>query len=61
MTKQEVIKETYCRLYTARCCKPIGGRKTREEDWLESIIRILTDMPEGEDIVFDLDFLNHMS
>lgn len=60
MTKNEVIKETYCRLYTARCCKPIGGRKTREEDWLESILKLLLDIPEGGEIYVDLDTLHNL-
>lgn len=57
MTKNEIIKETLTRLFVARSCKPLGGNKTREEDWLESILRILLDIPEDQEILVDLDSL----
>ena len=57
MTKNEVIKETLTRLFVARSCKPFGGNKTREEDWLESILHILMDIPEDEEILVDVDIL----
>lgn len=58
MKKNEVIKETLTRLFIARQCKPIGGKKTREEEWLESILRILMDIPEDQEILVDIDTLN---
>ena len=58
MTKNEVIKETLTRLFVSRQCKPIGGKKTREEEWLESILRILMDIPEDKEILVDLDTLH---
>ena len=57
MTKSQVLKETLTRLFIARQCKPFGGNKTREEDWLESIIRILMNLPEDQEILVDLDDL----
>lgn len=57
MTKNEIIKETLTRLFIARSCKPLGGNKTREEEWLESILRILLDIPEDQEILVDLDSL----
>ena len=57
MTKSQVLKETLTRLFLARQCKPLGGNKTREEDWLESIIRILMNLPEDQEILVDLDDL----
>lgn len=57
MNKNEVIKETLTRLFVARSCKPFGGNKTREEEWLESILRILMDLPEEQEILVDLDTL----
>jgi len=61
MTKNEVIKETLTRLFVARQCKPIGGKKTREEDWLESILRILMDIPDDKEILVDLDTLQSLN
>ncbi len=60
MTKNEIIKETLTRLFVARSCKPLGGNKTREEDWLESILRILLDIPEDQEILVDLDSLRSL-
>lgn len=60
MNKNAVIKETLNRLFLARQCKPIGGHKTREEDWLESILRILMDLPEDQEILVDLDTLQNL-
>ena len=57
MNKNEVIKETLTRLFVARSCKPFGGNKTREEEWLESIIHILMDIPEDKKILVDVDIL----
>lgn len=56
MTKNEVIKETLTRLFIARQCSP-SGNKTREEDWLESILRLLMDIPEDKEILVDVDIL----
>ena len=60
MTKTEVIKETLTRLFITRQCKPMGGNKTREEEWLESILRILMDIPEDQDILVDIDDLKSL-
>jgi len=60
MNKNAVIKETLTRLFVSRQCKPEGGRKTREEDWLESILRILLDLPEDQEILVDLDTLQNL-
>ena len=60
MTKNEIIKETLTRLFVARSCKPLGGNKTREEEWLESILRILLDIPEDQEILVDLDSLRSL-
>ena len=60
MNKNEVIKETLTRLFVARSCKPFGGKKTREEEWLESIIHILMDIPEDKEILVDIDTLNNL-
>jgi hypothetical protein len=57
MNKNEVIKETLTRLFVARSCKPLGGNKTREEEWLESILRILMDIPDDREILVDIDTL----
>ena len=60
MNKNEVIKETLTRLFISRECKPMGGKKTREEEWLESILRILMDIPEDQEILVDVDTLKSM-
>ena len=60
MTKNEIIKETLTRLFVTRSCKPLGGNKTREEEWLESILRILLDIPEDQEILVDLDSLRSL-
>ena len=60
MNKNEVIKETLTRLFVSRQCKPVGGHKTREEDWLESILRILMDLPEDTEILVDVDILQNL-
>lgn len=60
MSKNEVIKETLTRLFVARSCKPFGGNKTREEEWLESILRILMDLPEDTEILVDVDILQNL-
>jgi len=60
MNKNEVIKETFTRLFVARSCKPLGGKKTREEEWLESILRILMDIPDDKEILVDIDTLNNL-
>ena len=60
MSKNEIIKETLTRLFVARSCKPFGGNKTREEEWLEGILRILMDIPEDQEILVDIDTLNNL-
>lgn len=60
MTKNEVIKETLTRLFVTRSCTPPGGKKTREEEWLESILRILMDIPEDQEILVDVDTLTNL-
>lgn len=60
MSKNEVIKETLTRLFIARQCKLVGGNKTREEEWLESILRILMDLPEDTEILVDVDILQNL-
>lgn len=60
MNKNEVIKETLTRLFISRECKPMGGKKTREEEWLESILRILMDIPEDQEILVDVGTLKSM-
>lgn len=55
MTKDKVLLETLSRLYLARSCKPEGGNKTREEDWLESLVRILLDFPADADVEIPVD------
>ena len=60
MNKNEVIKETLTRLFVARSCKPINGKKTREEEWLESILRILMNIPDDKEILVDIDILHNL-
>lgn len=60
MNKNAVIKETLNRLFLVRQCRLVGGNKTREEDWLESILRILMDLPEDQEILVDLDTLQNL-
>jgi len=55
MNKNEVIKETLTRLFIIR---KNTQHKTREEIWLESILRILLDIPEDKEILVDLDTLD---
>ena len=55
MTKNEVIKETLNRLFI---CRASTNHRTREEDWLESILRILIGIPEDQEILVDLDILS---
>ena len=61
MTKGQVLRETLSRLYAARSCKPEGGNKTREEDWLESIVRILINFSADDpvEIPVTLELLQH--
>ena len=54
MTKNEIIRETLNRLFIIR---QTTNHKTREEDWLESILRILLDIPESQEILVDLNTL----
>ena len=55
MTKNEVIKETINRLFT---CRAASTQKTREEEWLESILRLLLGISEDQEILVDLNALN---
>ena len=55
MNKNEVIKETLTRLFVIRNSTQ---HKTREEIWLESILRILLDIPEDKEILVDLNTLD---
>lgn len=57
MDRDEVIRETLNRLYVSRQCKPLYGNITREEIWLESIVRVLLGIPEGVEIPLDLGML----
>ena len=60
MNKNEVIKETLTRLFIARQCRLAGSRKTREEEWLESILRILMNISDDKEILVDIDTLNNL-
>lgn len=57
MSKNEIIKETLTRLFVSRQC---SGHKTREEEWLEGILRILMDIPEDQEILVDVDILQNL-
>lgn len=41
MTKASVLREALNRLYLIRSTKSDTSNKTKEEDWLESLIRVL--------------------
>ncbi len=60
MTKGQVLREALNRLYIIRSTKSDTSNKTREEDWLESIIRILINFSADDNIEIpvDLDILN---
>ena len=57
MTNIEVLQEALNRLYVARSCKPEGGNKTREEEWLECLVRILMGLPANTNVPVDLEIL----
>lgn len=57
MNKNEIIKETLTRLFVSR---QSSSHKTREEEWLEGILRILMDIPEDQEILVDVDILNNL-
>ena len=54
MNKNEVIRETLNRLFLIR---QGTTHKTKEEIWLESILRILLDIPADKEILVDLNTL----
>ena len=60
MTKGQVLREALNRLYIIRSTKSDTSQKTREEDWLESIIRILINYSADDkiEIPVDLAILN---
>lgn len=57
MTNIEVLQETLNRLYVTRSCKPESGNKTREEEWLECLVRILMGLPTNTNVPVDLEIL----
>ena len=59
MTKAQVLREALSRLYIIRETKSQNSPKTREEDWLESLIRVLINYSadEGVEIPVDLELL----
>lgn len=57
MTNTEVLQETLNRLYLTRSCKPEGGNKTREEEWLECLVRILMGLPANTEVPVTLEIL----
>ena len=54
MTKEQVLREALSRLYIIRESKSTN-HKTREEDWLESLIRLLINYSEDENIEIPVD------
>ena len=58
MTKPEILKEALTRLYVIRESKS-SSHRTREEEWLESLIKLIInyDMDEDLDIPVDLELL----
>ena len=60
MTKAQVIKETLRRLLIARQHREPGSVKSKEEDWLESILRSLMDIPEDKEILDDINTLKSL-
>lgn len=55
MTKAEVLRESLSRLYVIRESKSDINHKTREEDWLESLIRLLINYSSDENIEIPVD------
>lgn len=55
MTKAQVLREALSRLYIIRETKSPDSNKTREEDWLESLIRLLINYSEDENIEIPVD------
>jgi len=55
MTKDEVLREALSRLYVIRESKSVINHKTREEDWLESLIRLLINYSSDENIEISVD------
>lgn len=59
MTKEHVLREAVTRLFVLRSSKSPGGKKTREEDWLESIVKYLLNysVDDKVEIPADLEIL----
>ena len=55
MTKGQVLREALNRLYVIRSTKSDTSNKTREEDWLESIIKILINYSADDNIEIPVD------
>jgi len=55
MNNYGVLKESLNRLYVIRETKSLNSLKTREEDWLESLIRILLGYHGEDDIKIPVD------
>jgi hypothetical protein len=55
MNNYGVLKESLNRLYILRETKSLNSSKTREEDWLESLIRILLGYRGEDDIEIPVD------
>jgi hypothetical protein len=55
MTKAQVLREALNRLYITRSCKPAGSKKTNEEDWLESLIRLLINYSADDKVEIPVD------
>ena len=55
MTKGQVLREALNRLYVIRSTKSDTSNKTREEDWLESIIKILINSSADDNIEIPVD------
>lgn len=55
MNNYGVLKESLNRLYVIRETKSLNSLKTREEDWLESMIRILLGYRGEDDIKIPVD------
>lgn len=56
MTKEQVLRETYGKLYALKL-SITSDNKTNEEDYLESIIRLLIGCNEDKEIPISLDIL----
>ena len=55
MTKAQVLREALSRLYLIRETKSPDSNKTREEDWLESLIRLLINYSADSEVEIPVD------